>query len=273
MMRIHCSRVDIPRAVGKIPKDRSRVVLGVSMGCTEEEVTRDWVVSLTNMTLNKVVLSAGESVYQDAKGQPMPAQRWPAKFHLVDGGLELAGTTAFVCVNRMIAEPWRQCFAVSPINIGDSEGLLSDEELDMVQGSTDGLFHNWVSQREGKGKDKAWWEVDAIVSRSYDRNTFVKRALNHMSSQDEPIGENPPTYSDLFRGMARDGPIGHLGRPPEPKSRGNDTLQVSLVVQLPGTAKGESDECPKIQALRARPKEKYGSTFFSGKPVPLPPAC
>ena len=28
--------------------------------------------SLTNMTLNKVVLPAGQSVYQDAKGQPMP---------------------------------------------------------------------------------------------------------------------------------------------------------------------------------------------------------
>ena len=46
-----------------------------SMGCTEEESTRNWVVSLTNMTLNKVVLPAGESVYQDAKGQPMPPQR------------------------------------------------------------------------------------------------------------------------------------------------------------------------------------------------------
>ena len=73
--------------------------------------------SLTNMTLNKVVLPAGESVYQDAKGQPMPPQRWPTEFHYVDGGLDQADTTDFVCVNRIIAEPWRQCFAVPPVDI------------------------------------------------------------------------------------------------------------------------------------------------------------
>ena len=74
LMWIHCPRWDIPRAVAKIRKDRSKAVLVVPMGCTEEESTRDWVVSLTTMTLNKVVLPAGESVYQDAKGQPMPPQ-------------------------------------------------------------------------------------------------------------------------------------------------------------------------------------------------------
>ena len=41
-----------------------------------------------------------------------------------------------------------------------------------------------------------------------------------MSSQDEPIGGNPPSYGDLFRGKTRDGPLGHLGRPPEPKPSG-----------------------------------------------------
>ena len=119
LMWIHCPRSDIPRAVAKIRKDRSKAVLVVPMGCTEEESTRDWVVSLTNMTLNKVALPAGESVYQDAKGQPMPPQRWPTEFHYVDGGREQADTTHFVCVNRIIAEPWRQCFAVSPVDIGE----------------------------------------------------------------------------------------------------------------------------------------------------------
>ena len=98
-------RWDIPRAIAKIRKDRSKAVLVVPMGCTEEESTRHWVASLTNMTLNKVVLPAGESVYQDAKGQPMPPQRWPTEFHYVDGGLDQADTTDFVCVNRIIAEP------------------------------------------------------------------------------------------------------------------------------------------------------------------------
>ena len=57
---------------------------------------------------------------------------------------------------------------------------------------------------------------------------------------------------------------------PEPKPRGG-TPQVSSVVQVPGKAKVESDECPKIKALRARLKQKYGETFFSGKPVFPPP--
>ena len=229
------------------------------------------MVSLTNMTLNKVVLPVGESVYQDAKGQPMPPQRWPTEFHYVDGGLEQADTTDFVCVNRIIAELWQQCFAVSPVDIGESEDVLTEEELDLVQGYMDQPVHDWGNQREGKGQDKAWWEVDSIVSGSYDGNTFVKRVLDHMSSQDEPNGGNPPTYGDLFRGKTRDGPLGPLGRPLEPKPSGVATPQVSSVVQVPGKAKAESDECPKIQALRARLKQKYGDTFFSGKPVFLPP--
>ena len=268
-MWIHCPRGDIPRAVAKIRKDRSKAVLVVPMGCTEEESTRDWVVSLTNMTLNKVTLPAGENVYQDAKGQPMPPQRWPTEFHYVDGGLEQADTTEFVCVNGIIVEPWRQCFAVSLVDIGESEDLLTEEELDLVQGYMDQPFHDWGSRREGKSQDKAWWEVDSIVSGSYDGDTFVRRVLDHMSSQDKPIGGNRPIYGDLFRGKTRDGPLGHLGRPPERSCGG--TPQVSSVVQVPGKAKAESDECPKIQALRARLKQKYGDTFFSGKPVFSPP--
>ena len=271
LMWIHCPRWDIPRAIAKIRKDRSKAVLVVPMGCTEEESTRHWVASLTNITLNKVVLQAGESVYQDAKGQPMPPQRWPTEFHYVDGGLDQADTTDFICVNRIIAEPWRQSFAVPPVDIGESEDPLTEEELDLVQAYMDQLFHDWGSQREGKGQDKAWWEVDSIVSGSYDGNTFVQRVLDHMSSQDEPPGGNPPTYGDLFRGKTRDGPLGHLGRPPEPKRSGVATPQVSSVVQVPGKAKAESDDCPKIQALRARLKQKYGDTFCSGKPVFPPP--
>ena len=194
LMWIHCPCWDIPRAIAKIRKDRSKAVLVVPMGCTEEERTRHWVVSLTNMTLNKVVLPAGESVYQDAKGQPMPPQRWPTEFHNLDGGLDQADTTDFVCVNRIIAEPWRQCFAVPPVDIGESEDPLSEEELYLVQGYMDQPFHDWGSQREGKGQDKAWWEVDSIVSGSYDGNTFVQRVLDHMSSQDEPpAATHPPT--------------------------------------------------------------------------------
>ena len=102
---IHCPRRDIPRAVANIRKDRPKAVLVVPMGCTEKESTRDWVVSLTNMTLNKVVLPAGEGIYQDTKGQPMPPGRLRTEFHYVDGGLEQADTTDFVCVNRIIAEP------------------------------------------------------------------------------------------------------------------------------------------------------------------------
>ena len=38
-----------------------------------------------------------------------------------------------MCVNRVIAGPLRQCFAISLIHMGDSEDFLSDEELDLVQ--------------------------------------------------------------------------------------------------------------------------------------------
>ena len=132
LMWIHCPRWDIPRAIAKIRKDRSKAVLVVPMGCIEEESTRHWVASLTNMTLNKVVLPAGESVYQDAKGQPMPPQRWPTEFHYVDGSLDQADATDFVCVNRIIAEPWRQCFAVPPVDIGESEDGRSGGTQDLV---------------------------------------------------------------------------------------------------------------------------------------------
>ena len=42
LMWIHCPRWDIPRAIAKIRKDRSKAVLVVPMGCTEEERTRHW---------------------------------------------------------------------------------------------------------------------------------------------------------------------------------------------------------------------------------------
>ena len=185
-----------------IRKDCSKAVFVVPIGCTEEESTRDWLASLDHMTFNKVVLPAGESVYQDAKGQPMPHQRWPTEFHYAHGCLEQADATDFVCVNRVIAEPWRQCFAASSYEIGGSGDLLSDEELDLVQGYMDRPFHDWVTQREGKGQDKDRWEVHAILSGSYDGNTFVRRVLDQMSSQDEPVRGNLPIYGDLFRGKA-----------------------------------------------------------------------
>ena len=65
--------------------------------------------------------------------------------------------------------------------------------------------------------------------------------------------------------------MGHLGRPQKPELGWNHAQQVSSVVQVPGEAKAESYECPKIQALRARLKQKYGDTFLSGKPVFPPP--
>ena len=180
-------------------------MLVVPMGCTEEESTRHWVVSLTNMTLNKVVLPAGESVYQEAKGQPMPPQRWPTEFHYVDGGLDQADTTDFMCVNRILAEPWRQCFAVSPVDIGESEDPPTEEELDLVQGYMDQLFHDWGSQREGKGQDKAWWEVDSIVSGSYDGTPSCRGCWTTCPARtSQSAVTHPPTaiYSEARPEMA-----------------------------------------------------------------------
>ena len=86
------------------------------------------------MTLNKVVLPVQQSVYEDTKGQPMPPHKWRTESSYVDGGLEQADATNFVCVNCVIAEPWSQCFPVRPVDIGESEDLLSDEQFDLVQG-------------------------------------------------------------------------------------------------------------------------------------------
>ena len=65
--------------------------------------------------------------------------------------------------------------------------------------------------------------------------------------------------------------MGHLGRPQELKTSRVTTPQKGSVVQVPGKAKPDSEECSKTQALRARLKQKYGDTFFSGKPVFPPP--
>ena len=72
----------------------------------------------------------------------MPPERWPTEFHYVDGGLEEADATSFMCVNRVIAEPWQQRLAVSTIDIGEYEDLLSDEKLEVVQGYMDPPFDN-----------------------------------------------------------------------------------------------------------------------------------
>ena len=56
--------------------------------------------------------------------------------------------------------------------------------------------------------------------------------------------------------------MGHSGRPAEPRPSGSNTGQVSLVVQVSRKAKAQSEECHKIQALRARLEQKYGDTFF-----------
>ena len=72
-------------------------------------------------------------------------------------------------------------------------------------GYMDQPFNDWGNQREGKGQGKAWREVDSIVSGSYDGMTFVQRVLDHLSSQDEPIGvTHPPTaiYSEARPEMA-----------------------------------------------------------------------
>ena len=109
--------------------------------------------------------------------------------------------------------------------------------------------------------------MDAIVYGFYNRNTFLKRVLDHMSSQYDPIGGNPSTYGDLFQSQAGDGPLENFPSAQKPKLCGNDTQQVRSVAQMPRKAKAEFDELHKVQALRASLKGKYGSTFFSEKPA------
>ena len=67
--------------------------------------------------------------------------------------------------------------------------------------------------------------------------------------------------------------MGHLERPPEPNLKGSDTPQVSSVVRVPGKGRAESAESCWILALGARLKEKYGDTFFTGRPLFPSPGC
>ena len=53
----------------------------------------------------------------------------------MDWGPERADATDFVCVNL-----------VTPVDIGESEDFLSDEELDLVQGYMDRPLHDRVTQ-------------------------------------------------------------------------------------------------------------------------------
>ena len=96
----------------------------------------------------------------------MPPKRWPTEFHYANEGLEQADATDFVCVNHVIAHPWRHCFPVSPVDIIKSEDLLFDEELSLVERYMYEPFHDRVSHREEGGQHTAWWQLDIIVSRS-----------------------------------------------------------------------------------------------------------
>ena len=88
------------------------------------------------------------------EGQDVPLVR-PSSCN-VKGGIPSSRRylPTYLCVNRIVAEPWRQCFAVSPVDIGESEDPLTEEELYLVQGYMDQPFHDWGSQREGKDQDK-----------------------------------------------------------------------------------------------------------------------
>jgi len=268
LLWIHCPRGDIARAVAKISKDRASAVLVVPMGPLEEESTRDWVLSLETMTLNKTTIPEGESVYQDAMGQALPPQRWRTSFHCVDGSLDQEGSQDSWCVNRIVAEPWRLCFAATPEELEEPVDRLSDEEILMIQGYMDRPFHDQVQEGDAKAREKAWWQVDNIVSGAFEGNTFIRRVSDHMAEQDEPVGANPPTYGDIYRTRGRDGPIQVRGLPPVDAPR---EPHVSSVVQVPPETKTQAEECSKIQAMRARLKEKYAASFFSGKPIFPPP--
>ena len=83
----------------------------------------------------------------------------------MDGGLDQADTTDFVCVNRIVAEPWRQCFAVSPVDIGESEDPLTEEELDLVQGYMDQPFTTGEASVRARARTKPGgkWTRSSLV--------------------------------------------------------------------------------------------------------------
>ena len=83
--------------------------------------------------------------------------------------------------------------------------------------------------------------MDTTGSGSYDGTAFVKRVLDHIASQEDPPGGNPPTYAAL-QGKARQQLIVHKSKAPELKEGIIDTPQVSSVVRVPGKAKAAIDD-------------------------------
>ena len=80
--------------------------------------------------------------------------------------------------------------------------------------------------------------------------------------------------NNLWRSVPRQGPRwadGPLGETPRAKNEWGRYPSSKLSGPGAQQSQEESGECPKIQALRAGLKQKYGDMFFSGNPV-FPPA-
>ena len=263
---IHCPRNDLGRAVAKVEKDRTHGFVVVSGVGADDEKGTSLMSRLEQVSLNKVTFAPGESVYQDARGEALPPQRWATHVYYVSGCQAHQDEADVYNINRIQAEPWRAMFHAPDLeqDLGLDDGLnLGEEDWENVHGYISSPLHEWAAAKGGAKRPQDWWEMEAIVTGTFDGNTFVRRVLDHWADQDEPVGQNPPTYGDVFRTRGR-----VAGKPSPSQSEGP---QVRSVVQVPTKAKESADSCPKILALRERIKAKYGDSFFSGKPVKEPP--
>ena len=94
---------------------------------------------------------------------------------------------------------------------------------------------------------------------SSDGNTFVRRVVAHRADWDEPVGQSPPTYGNIFGSR---GGVATKSRPPKAQK-----TQVYSVVSVPTIVKPLKQGCPKILALHERIKVKHGYFLLNGKPI------
>ena len=181
LLWIHRSPGYVPRAIAKIKSNGAKAQLVLTEKVWEDDQMVRLQDDLERMTLNSYDFPAGQSIYQDARGQKLGNTPGRATVVYVDGSLldELEADIRMVA--RVVAEPMRYFFA-APSQEADlyTEGRddLTADELEAVVGYMHSPMHDIMSAKGSKDETK-WWEDDSIASGAFDGNAFVRRGLDH----------------------------------------------------------------------------------------------
>ena len=141
---------------------------------------------LERITLKSYDFPAGQSIYQDARGQQLGNTPGRTTVVYMDGSLSDESEADIRMVVRVAAEPMRYMFAAPSQEAEQyTEGRddLTADELDAVVGYMHNPMHDIMSAKGCKDETK-WWEDDSIASGAFDGNAFVRRVLDHWADKD-----------------------------------------------------------------------------------------